>query len=169
MAGDAQEQIRDDGTAEAAEQLQDDLEKPQAVETAEPSGDGDGEELPESAKAAREAAKYRRQLREVEQERDQLRSTVEGLQRLAVEGSLPSHVNGRALWSRTELAAVVAEDGSIDPEKLDAAVADVEAAYGLSPRTPVGVRASMGRRQPSGSAGPSGREKMARVFSGESV
>lgn len=71
-----------------------------------------------------EAAKWRRQLREVEAERDALRERVNAQARTQVEDRLADRLNRPAdLWLVTELDTVLTEAGDIDDDKLEAAVA----------------------------------------------
>ncbi|WP_280472752.1 hypothetical protein [Nocardia cyriacigeorgica] len=91
---------------------------------------------------SRQAARYRARLREVEGERDQLRATVEALQRAAIEDAATrdGRVRVKALFATLgdDLAPVLAEDGSVDAAKLDEVIAQTEAEYGSSgPRTPI--------------------------------
>ncbi|MGI5222280.1 hypothetical protein [Nocardia sp. CA-290969] len=77
--------------------------------------------------AARQAAKYRRQLRDTEAERDGLRERVTGYERAEVERLVADSLADPAdLWvAGTELDALRAEDGSIDPEKVNKTVAEL--------------------------------------------
>lgn len=79
---------------------------PAAVE--QPHGDG------------REAAKYRRQLRETEAERDTLSSRVEAMQRREVERlAAPGLAAPADLWlTGTTLADMLDDDGNVDPAKV---------------------------------------------------
>lgn len=92
---------------------------PDASEVAEPVAETDADDKP-----GREAARYRRQLREVEAERDGLAVQLEALRRAEVD-QLTGAVGVRpeALWAAgTNMADLLAEDGTIDPERVGAAV-----------------------------------------------
>ncbi|ONM47168.1 hypothetical protein [Nocardia donostiensis] len=75
----------------------------------------------------REAAKYRRQLRDTETERDQLRERVTAYERAEVERLVADHLADPAdLWvAGTELDALRGKGGAVDPEKVKAAVAEL--------------------------------------------
>ncbi len=87
----------------------------------------------------REAAKYRRRLRDTEAERDQLAQRVESMQRTEVErlAAVALLKEPRALWAAgTELADLLAEDGTVDPEKVTAAIKHTREHLGIA--APVG-------------------------------
>lgn len=75
----------------------------------------------------REAAKYRRQLRDTENERDTLRERVTGYERAEVERLVADRLADPAdLWvAGTELDSLRGKDGAIAPEKVKAAVAEL--------------------------------------------
>src|SRR5690606_16873784 len=85
-------------------------------------------------KAAREAAKYRRRLREVEAERDRLAGQVEALQRgeiarLAYENY---NVKGEALWAAGyTVADLVDEGGRPDEAKVREAANATAEKFGI--------------------------------------
>lgn len=88
-------------------------------------------------KAAREAAKYRRRLREVEAERDRLAEQVEALQRAEIERlSYAEHrVKGAAIWAGGyTVSDLIGEDGRPDESKVAAAAADVAERFGIDQR-----------------------------------
>lgn len=97
---------------------------PAEIETADDDG-----------KPGREAAKYRRQLREAEAERDELRTQLEALRRAEVDRLVTdAKVKPAAVWAvGTELGNLLAEDGTVDPAKVSAAVAAAREALGISP------------------------------------
>ena len=72
----------------------------------------------------REAAKYRRRLREAETERDRLSEQVGALQRAEVERlATADDLRPAALWaSGVELAGLLTDDGTVDAEKVSAAI-----------------------------------------------
>lgn len=98
------------------------------------------ETTPESAdtapgdKAAREAAKYRRRLREVEAERDRLAEQVETLLRDEI-GRLSYdkyYVKAEALWAGGyKVSDLISDDGRPDESKVAAAAADVAERFGI--------------------------------------
>lgn len=82
----------------------------------------------------KEAAKYRRQLRDTEAERDALVETVSGLQRQLVAGNLPhgSKMNADALWTAGRKPGdFFDENGQLDSEKLNVAVREVHTELGV--------------------------------------
>ncbi|WP_458115155.1 hypothetical protein [Arthrobacter sp. D2-10] len=81
----------------------------------------------------KEAAKYRRQLRDTEAERDALVETVAGLQRQLVAGNLPpgSKMNAEALWTAGRKPGDFFENGQLDAEKLKIAVKEVHTELGV--------------------------------------
>lgn len=89
---------------------------------------------PTDAQLGREAAKYRRQLRDTEAERNQLRNQLEAMQRDAVERLAASHVRKPSvLWKLgLQLADVLDGDGLPDPEKVRTAATHVATDQGLS-------------------------------------
>lgn len=105
-----------------------------------------------------EAAKWRKQLRETETERDTLRGTVEAMQRSAVEALASQQLEKPdALWkSGVELADMLGEDGLVDGEKVGAAVKSAIADLGLAVKRPGAYVPSEGRDpgRPSGNGNP---------------
>ncbi|RNL51582.1 hypothetical protein [Arthrobacter oryzae] len=105
-------------------------ENPDDLSTTEPIEDGDG-----GNKAGREAAKYRRQLRDTEAERDTLTGTVETLRKQLINQNMPrsSSINSDALWKAGHAPAeMFKDDGSIDTEKLAEAAKATHELFGLS-------------------------------------
>ncbi|MBE7699240.1 hypothetical protein H9623_02825 [Oerskovia sp. Sa1BUA8] len=98
-------------------------------------GEGDALEAAETdAKGpGAEAAKYRRQLREAEGERDQLRETVQALRTAAAE----QHIAGilakpATLWlTGVTVDDFTAEDGTLDVDALSGAARGAAEAHGL--------------------------------------
>ncbi|WP_434619277.1 hypothetical protein [Arthrobacter sp. A5] len=107
---------------------------PQApAEAAEHPEAPEAPEAPEG-KAGRDAAKYRRQLRDTEAERDQLSASVETLRKQIVAGNMPhgSSAGAELLWtSGCNPADLFDEAGALDPDKLTTAVQDVHKRVGL--------------------------------------
>lgn len=86
----------------------------------------------------REAAKYRRRLRDAEADRDTGRTRLEALRRQVVEDASGLAKPG-AIWAAgVDVHALFGEDGRLDREKLTAAVTEAADQLGLSraPRTP---------------------------------
>jgi hypothetical protein len=88
--------------------------------------------------ANREAAKYRRQLRAAESERDALAQRVEAMQRQEIEriaGTEHRLTEPAALWATgTQLADLLTEDGLIDPAKVKIAAEGAVTTLGLAQR-----------------------------------
>lgn len=112
----------------------------------DPTTDGptDAPEAQDEPKAGNpEAAGYRRRLRDTESERDGLASRVEALQRSIADREIEARhgIKPAALWaSGTELADVLDDDGQLDTDKLDAAVATAKETLGI-PKRRTGPRA----------------------------
>lgn len=109
----------------------------------------------------REAAKYRRRLREAEIERDQLSDRVESLQRAEVERLASADgLRPAALWaSGAELADLLGDDGTVNAPKVSAAIGSAREQLGI-PAPPVGPRVPKEGRSPGRPAKPSGRDAM---------
>lgn len=93
-----------------------------------------------------EAAKYRRQLRDAEAERDTLRGRVEALQRAEAERLAAGEgVKASALWaSGTELADLVDDEGNIVPDRVSEAASTAVNELGLRRERPGYVPAEGG-------------------------
>ncbi len=114
-----------------------DVEAPQDVQEPPQEAPDSPAEQPEdqgdpAAAARREAASYRRRLRDVEGDRDRLAEKVAGYQRREVEAlAEQGHGHDRMaagsdLWTGgVQLADVLDEAGAIDPERVQAQVAAV--------------------------------------------
>jgi hypothetical protein len=139
------------------------------AETTETGAGGDSEVVEDQDDDAdggddgpgREAAKYRRRLREAETERDRLSERIESLQRAEVERlATAAGLRPAALWaSGPELADLVADDGTVDASKVSAAIGAAREQLGI-PAPPVGPRVPKEGRSPGRPAKPSGREAM---------
>lgn len=105
----------------------------QAEEVTQP----DPAETEDDGKPGREAARYRRQLREAEAERDELRGQVETLRRAQAEKLAQAQgLTAAALWSSgVSLEDLTAEDGTIDPASVTVAVKTAREAFGILPVT----------------------------------
>lgn len=121
------------------------------------AGDGPG----------REAAKYRRRLREAENERDQLAGRVEALQRAEVDRLAKADgMRPAALWaSGTELAGLLDDDGTVDAAKVTAAIEGAREQLGI-PKPPVGPRVPREGRSLGRPPKPSGKEAMVATVMG---
>jgi hypothetical protein len=101
----------------------------EGAEGAEGTGDGKG-----GNKAGQEAAKYRKQLRDTEAERDALTGTVDSLRRQLIAQNMPhgSKLNADSLWTAGHNAAdLFAADGAVDVGKLSEAVKDTHQKFGV--------------------------------------
>lgn len=109
----------------------------QAVEAEDTTKDEDTTE--ESPNA--EAAKWRHRFRDEQSTHKQTRAAlesmtgrVEALQRQQIEALLDAaKVKPAALWATTELAALVAEDGTVDTGKVRAAIDTARKTLGIAP------------------------------------
>lgn len=96
-----------------------------------PAPADDGEQAPPGA--GREAAKYRRRLRDAEAREASLATRLEAAQRREAE-QVASRVLARpaCLWvGGAALGDVLGEDGQVDPEKVEAVARAGVAAYGF--------------------------------------
>lgn len=139
----------DDGAEDGAEVVEDQADY----------ADGDG--------SGREAAKYRRRLREAEAERDQLAERIEAMTRAEVERlATADSLRPAALWaSGVELADLVAEDGTVDGSKVSAAIGVAREQLGIAkpPVGPVVKREGLSVGRP---AKPSGKDAMVSAVMG---
>lgn len=121
------------------------------------AGDGSG----------REAAKYRRRLRDAEAARDQLAEQVESLQRSEVERlATVDGLRPAALWaSGVELADLLGDDGTVNAAKVSAAIEASRKQLGI-PAPPVGPRVPKEGRSPGRLPKPSGKSAMVSVVMG---
>ena len=92
----------------------------------------------------KEAAKYRRQLRDVEAERDALTGQVEAMQRAMIESEVArAGYKPAAFWSRDENTAdqFFTDDGTLDTDALSEAITTTARELGLTNgRGPVAPR-----------------------------
>lgn len=101
----------------------------QGAEGIEPAEDGKG-----NNKAGQEAAKYRRQLRDTEAEKDSLVGSVEALRKQLIAHNMPhgSKLNADALWIAGQNPAdLFTKEGVIDQSKLLDAVKETHKQVGL--------------------------------------
>lgn len=103
-----------------------------ATATEDAEEDTEGED-PAKAALRREAARYRRELRGVETERDSLQSRLTALQRteverLATQGDRDALVSAGDFWlSGADLADQLDDDGQVAPDKVRQTVAAITA------------------------------------------
>lgn len=115
---------------------------------AEPAGD--------AAKDSREAAKYRRRLRETETERDTLAERLTAMQRREAERvAIDVLADPADLFTigGTDLAELLDEAGDVDPEKVRAAAAAVVATRPGLGKAPGGYDFGGGRRTSTPASG----------------
>lgn len=141
------------GTPEAS---QGEEQPKQSTEATEPTNEG--QERPE-----REAARYRRQLRETEAERDTLRGQIEAMQRAEVERLASTKLAKPAgIWTAgIQLDDMLTDSGTVDPAKVADVVAVAMDTVGLAPVPPRSVIAPKagtggGGRPPSSGKGFAG-------------
>ena len=137
----------EDHTAEAATPGPDTHPAPQdrpdeqrpETDTTHTDTDGDDDGEPRS----KEAARYRRRLRDTEQERDALAKQVTALQREAIEGIAtgPGRLRtAEPLWAGgAALPDLLTDTGTVDREKVLSACDDVAERFGVSRRRPNSV------------------------------
>lgn len=140
---------------------------PEPVQHVDSLGEAAEPEDGDDTRPGREAAKYRRQLREVEGERDTLAGQLDALrraeaERIAAQGvevvarvtagpmagrpmrsyTVPG-IKPAALWaSGAQLGDLLADDGTVDPEKVAEAVKTARDVLGLAtPSTPTAFAA----------------------------
>lgn len=105
-----------------------------------PDTDATADTAAEDGNLNKRQARYRRQLRETEAERDQLRATVETLQRAEVERLAGKAIQKpTALWSAdVQLVDLLDDTGAVDPAKVNAAVQNARDTLGLAATRPAG-------------------------------
>lgn len=141
-------------------------DRPEAVSSDQDTATNDTHETD------REAAKYRRRLRDTEAERDGLRSRLETLQRAEAERLAADHLaDGTDLWlAGAQLADMLDDDGNLDAAK----VAETAAQLGtdrphwrrtVSSAAPAGEVTARGKIEP----GPHQPRGWAAVLRGEPV
>jgi hypothetical protein len=143
----------------------------ESTQTAEASGEDDSEvaeDQDDHAGPGREAARYRRRLREAEAERDTLKATVESLQRAEVERQATADgLRPAALWAGgAELAGLLGDDGAVDGSKVSAAVAAAREQLGI-PKPAHNTREGRHVGRPAGK--PTGRDAMVATVMGRNV
>lgn len=116
-------------TTEAAEST-DSATPEQDNETSDSAGPAGGDEDTKSVSA--EAAKYRRRLREAQAELKSVTERLDTVQRQQVESMITeSNVKPDAVWATTEIGELLAEDGSVDAQKVADAVIAAREKFGI--------------------------------------
>lgn len=115
-------------------------ERPQGPETPTdpPEGSTEPQEEPEDTAedGNREAAKYRRRLRDTEADRDRLATQVEALQRAEIDRLATAEgIKPEALWaSGANLPEMLTTDGTVDPDRVTVAAKAAIDVLGLQQR-----------------------------------
>lgn len=121
-------------TPEDSRQDRSDESAPPAPTATTPDTPNEPSEPPagtENDAPSREAAKYRRRLRETEAERDALAAQIDAMRRAEVE-RLAALPNPALLWDAgTDLAELMDDEGQVDPDKVDAAARRLADTYGV--------------------------------------
>ena len=91
----------------------------------------DGTDADDTTKANREAAKWRRKLRDTEAERDALSARLEHLQRTEAQRIAAAHLaDGGDIWrDGAELARVLDDAGNVDAARVAEVAAEVATAH----------------------------------------
>lgn len=137
---DAQTEAVEPAAPAAVEPATLDLDAQAQAETTDVTDDT--EPAQEATKPGQEAARYRRQLRAAEADRDALRTRLETFQTREVErlATGPGALSlGSDLWRSTPLVDLLDTEGNVDPERVTAAVAGLIQAhfhYGYRPAWP---------------------------------
>lgn len=111
-----------------------------AAEDTEPTADDNAE-----------AAKWRRQLRQAEAERDKVTATLTAVQRSRVEAVAATHgITADALWAAGAELDDLLTDGQPDPAAIAAAVRDTREKFGIirKPASVSGLRSGAMLPQP---------------------
>lgn len=118
------EAVEEAPPAEEAQAAEHEPEEPQADEPQAEDQADEPEERGELGKVRREAAGYRRRLRDTEGERDRLAGQVEAMQRSEVERVAGRGLaSGSDLWAAgVDLVGLRDDDGALDESRVAAAV-----------------------------------------------
>lgn len=131
------ETLTDEGAVEdTAVVPEDSADEHQADDEADTPDEADEESTPNS-----EAAKWRHKFRDEQNTHKETRvalesmtARVESLQRQQVESLLDAaKVKPAALWATTELASLLAEDGTVDPKAVKTAIDAARKTLGIAP------------------------------------
>jgi hypothetical protein len=118
------------------------IEDTAADDVTPPTPEVPAEEQDDNASGNREAAKYRRQLRETEAERDGLSAKLEQAHRRIADTMLGNVPSGAFWQMHPDVDDLRGEDGHLDPDKVAEAAQAVHTALGLPgpfSNTPKGV------------------------------
>lgn len=137
---------------QAADETADEtVETPEEEPTPDPNDDG---QEPDEAAPNKEAAKYRRRLRDAETERDALAEQLTNMRRADAERLASQHLAKPAgLWAAgVEIADLLDDTGTIDPAKVTEAAKQAADALGLA-LPPPGNYAAREGNNPAAAAG----------------
>jgi hypothetical protein len=110
----------------------------------------DAEDQGDGGPVHRQAAKWRKRSRELEAEVSALTDTITGLRRERAEGIAEQFgVKPAALWACTALEALLADDGTIDRDKVREAVNNAAEALGVKPKPTGGLHIPQEGRIPA--------------------
>ncbi|MCV7317257.1 hypothetical protein H7J77_17115 [Mycolicibacillus parakoreensis] len=128
-----------------------------------------GQSEDKSTSANREAAGYRRRLRDVEAERDELAASLNTLRKAEIERLAGEHLRvGSAIWaSGTDLESLLTEDGGIDAEAVKAAAVAARDELGLEANTPRNYVPTEGQHVER--PGPSALDRMTAAVMGADI
>lgn len=163
----AAEQASGDQAAPAADSGQDTAEAP-AGDGSDDQDDAEDQDDDAGGKGNKEAARYRRRLRDAEAERDALKATVESLQRAEVDRlATDAGLRPAALWANgAEVGELLADDGTVDAARVAAAIAAARETLGIPNPPPRGNVVKGEGRSVGRPARPSGRDAMVGVVMG---
>lgn len=121
---------------EILEQIEADEQQPENnPETTEETTPAEepSDDTPGRSKAARDAAKYRTQLREVEAQRDAYAEQLDTVQRQVIDAHIEKHGLTPALLWRTglEIREVLDDDGRVNPDRVREACDTVRTEFGI--------------------------------------
>ncbi|BBZ63421.1 hypothetical protein [Mycolicibacterium monacense] len=135
-------------------------------ESADPAADDIDAADSEPDNGNREAAKYRRRLRDTEAERDTLAARLEGMQRAEAERLAGKMLaKGAALWAGgTTIADLLNEAGELDPDKVQTRAAEIREQFGI-PQPRSGLHVPREGYSPA-TSGRSGADSMVNVVMG---
>lgn len=163
----AAEQASGDQAAPAADSRQDTAEAP-AGDGSDDQDDTDDDGASAGDGPGREAARYRRRLRDAEAERDALKATVQSLQRAEVDRlATDAGLRPAALWANgAEVGELLADDGTVDAARVAAAISAARETLGIPNPPPRGNVVKGEGRSLGRPPKPSGRDAMVAVVQG---
>lgn len=107
---------------------------PETNPTTDPETTTPEAEATDTETGSRREAKYRRELRATEAERDTLRTQVETLRRAEAE-RMSGLAKGAALWATgVTIDDLLGDDGHLDPDKVAQAAQGAQESLGAQPR-----------------------------------